>query len=111
MRIEAATEKVAATSTGAIALGRMCRRIRRRSELPRAREAITYSWVFTLRISARMRRATPVQPVSPMTTIIATTAHHPSGESRASMVTMIKKEGIDRKISTTRITTASTRPP
>ena len=61
--------------------------------------------------SARMRRATPVQLIRPMATIMVTTAPQPCGLTTPMSVASSNRPGIDRTISTSRLTMASSTPP
>ena len=62
--------RVMATSTGPMALGSTWRKMIRGALAPTACDQITNSRSCRERNSARTRRATPIQPVSPMTTMI-----------------------------------------
>ena len=62
----APTVSVAATTTGAIELGRMCRTMIRESLTPRQRAASTKSCSFSERNKERTMRATLIQLRKPM---------------------------------------------
>ena len=107
VRIAPATPSTAATSTGAIAFGRMCRKISRASPAPSARAATTKSRSRRLRNSARTSRQTPIQPVMPMTNI----TFQMLGPMNAITVRIRKVLGKQSMMSTKRITSESTTPP
>lgn len=65
-----ATPKVAATSTGAMALGRMCRKMIRGLLAPMAFTASTKSRSFRLKNSARTNLVIPIHEVSPITAMM-----------------------------------------
>ena len=102
-----ATPRVAATKTGAMALGRMWRKMMRRSPAPRLLAATTYSRSLRLRNSARTNRATPIQEVSPITAMMLRI----DGSSRAITARIRKKVGKQSIMSVKRITVDSTQPP
>ena len=98
---------VIATSTGAIAFGRMWRQTIRSPLAPTAWDHTTNSRSLSARNSARTRRATPIQPVSPMTAMIV----QMDGRRNASTARSRKKRGKTSMRSTSRMSVASTTPP
>src|SRR3970040_2380127 len=70
VRMAAGIPSVMATSTGGIALGRMCRQMIRNALAPMDCDQITNSRSLRDRNSARTRRATPIHPVYPITDMI-----------------------------------------
>ena len=107
VRIAPATPSVAATRIGASVLGRTWRKMIRASPAPCARAAATKSRSLRERVSARTRRATPIQPVRPMTAMM----FQIDGSRKAMTDRMRKKVGKQSIMSTNRIRTASTHPP
>jgi len=96
------------TITGLSTFGRMCRQTMRGPDAPRPRAATTYSRCITESTSARTRRDTSNHPVSPMTRMSALSG---TGLHSASTATRSNTRGIARNASSSRIMTASTRPP
>ena len=106
-RIAAGTPSVIATSTGAIALGRMWRQMMRNALAPIDCDHRTNSRSRSDRNSARTRRATLIQPVRPMTAMMVQI----EGRRNPSTASNRKKRGKTSIRSTSRITIASVIPP
>ena len=70
VKMAVAIPMVADTSTGAMALGIMCRNMIRRFPMPRALAAVTKSCSRNERNSARTKRVAPIQLVRPITIIM-----------------------------------------
>ena len=107
VRIAAGMPSVIATSTGAIALGRMWRQMMRKPLAPIDCDHSTNSRSLRARNSARTSRATPIQPVRPMTAMIVQI----DGLRNASTASSRKKRGKTSIRSTSRMMVASTTPP
>ena len=101
------TVKVAATSRGGMALGRIVRNMIRRSLQPIARAAFTYSISRNRRNSARARRAASGHSVRPM----ARVSFRVPGSSMKMTTIEKRRPGITWKISVKRMSRASTHPP
>jgi hypothetical protein len=106
-RIAPATAKVADTSTGASAFGRMCRKMMRPAPAPWARIACTNSRSRSARNSARTRRATPIQLVRPMMIMMLSRLC----PMKAMTARIRKSDGNTSITSTSHITAASIFPP
>ncbi len=96
-----------ATSTGAMALGRMCRKTTRQALAPMDSDQMTNSRSRRVRNSARTSRATPIQPVRPITAMIV----QMDGWMKARTARSRKNRGNTSIRSTRRMITASTMPP
>src|SRR2546427_75918 len=89
VRIAAGMPSVIATSTGAIAFGRMWRQTIRKPLAPTACDQMTNSRSLSARNSARTSRATPIHPVRPITAMIVQI----EGRRKASTARRRKKRG------------------
>src|SRR5437016_3493382 len=107
VRIAAGMPSVIATSTGAIAFGRIWRQTIRKPLAPTACDQMTNSRSLSARNSARTSRATPIHPVRPITAMIVQI----EGRRKASTARRRKKRGKTSIRSTRRMVAPSTRPP
>ena len=79
----------------------------RQVEVPASLAADTNSRSRRVSVSARTSRATPIQEVSPITTMMLKRL----GSRKATTARMRKKDGKQSMMSTKRMTISSTRPP
>ncbi len=107
VKIAPATPRVAETSTGEMALGKICRKMILTSRAPMARAARTKSRSRRDRNSARTRRATPIQLVKPMMIMM----FQMDGSKNAITARIRKKAGKHSMISTKRMISESTQRP
>ena len=104
VKMAEAMPMVAETSTGATALGMICRKIILKLPIPRAFAAATKSCSLNERNSARTNLVVPIQLVSPITIIML----YILAGSRATTVKIRKKLGKQSMISTIRMIKVST---
>lgn len=106
-RMALATSTAVVTTSGVIALGRISRKMMRACPAPSVRAARTNSRSRSVMNSPRVRRAMPVQEVTPSANTMAESA----GSRMATSTIASRKAGMVWNSSVTRISTASTRPP
>ena len=108
VRIADAMPNVIGTSTGARALGRMCRSMMRSGPAPADRAASTNSLDRNRKNSPRASLAMPVQPVAPMIAIVFQIVGLSTNATSARISTSV---GIHITTSVTRLRSMSIQPP